>query len=64
MDRIRWDVAFKESQLVDCQKMPKRWVIVYKGMVAVREENRRESLPNKGGLSLRGLLAPYCEEVA
>jgi hypothetical protein len=33
-------------------------------MVAVREENRRVSLPNKGGLSLRGLLAPYCEEVA
>lgn len=64
MDRIRWDVAFKESQFVGCQKMPKRWVIVYKGMVAVREENRRESLPNKGGLSLRGLLAPYCEEVA
>jgi len=40
------------------------WVIVYKGMVAVREENRRGSLPNKGGLSLRGLLASYCEEVA
>jgi len=38
-------------------------IIVYKGMVAVREENRRVSLPNKGGLSLRGLLAPYCEEV-
>jgi len=37
---------------------------IYKGMVAVREENRRESLPNKGGLSLRGLLAPYYEEVA
>jgi len=33
-------------------------------MVAGREENRRESLPNKGWLSLRGLLAPYCEEVA
>ncbi len=37
---------------------------IYKGMVAVREENKRESLPNNGGLSLRGLLAPYCEEVA
>ncbi|AHE96858.1 hypothetical protein THERU_05145 [Thermocrinis ruber] len=33
-------------------------------MVAVREENRRVSLPNKGRLSLRGLWAPYCEEVA
>jgi len=33
-------------------------------MAAVREENRRESLPNKGGLSLRGLLAPYCEGMA
>jgi hypothetical protein len=44
--------------------MPKRWVIVYKGMVAVRKENRRGSLPNKGGLSLRGLLVPYYEEVA
>jgi hypothetical protein len=44
--------------------MPKRWVIVYKGMVAVRKENRRGSLPNKGGLPLRGLLAPYYEEVA
>jgi hypothetical protein len=64
MDRIRWAVAFKESQFVDCQKIPKRWVIVYKGMVAVRKENRKGSLPNKGGLSLRGLLAPYCEEVA
>ena len=65
MDKIRGAVAFKESlQLVDCQKMPKRWVIVYKGMVAVREENKRGSLPNKGGLSLRSLLAPYCEEVA
>jgi hypothetical protein len=32
-------------------------------MVAVKEENRRGSLPNKGGLPLRGLLAPYCEEV-
>jgi hypothetical protein len=64
MDRIRWAVAFKESQFVGCQKMPKRQVIVYKGMVAVREENRRVSLPNKGGLSLRGLLAPHCEEVA
>ncbi len=65
MDRIRWAVAFKESlQLVGCQKMPKRWVIVYKGMVAVRKENRRGSLPNKGGLSLRGLLVPYCEGVA
>jgi len=65
MGRIQWVVAFKESlQLVDCQKMPKRWVIVYKGMVAVRKENRRGSLPNKGGLSLRGLLAPYYEEVA
>jgi len=64
MDRIRGSVAFKESQFVGCQKMPKRWVIVYKGMIAVREENRRGSLPNKGGLSLRGLLAPYCEGVA
>jgi len=64
MDRIRWAVAFKESQFVGCQKTPKRWVIVYKGMVAVREENRRGSLPNKGGLSLRGLLAPYYGEVA
>jgi hypothetical protein len=64
MDRIQWAVAFKESQFVGCQKTLKRWVIVYKGMVAVREENRRGSLPNKGGLSLRGLLAPYCEEVA
>jgi hypothetical protein len=64
MDRIRWTVAFKESlQFLGCQKTPKRWVIVYKGMVAVREENRRGSLPNEGGLSLRGLLAPYCEEV-
>jgi hypothetical protein len=44
--------------------MPKRQVIVYKGMVAVREENRRRSLPNKGGLSLRGLLTSHCEEVA
>jgi hypothetical protein len=44
--------------------MPKKWVIVYKGMVAVRKENRRGSLPNKGGLSLRGLLVPYCEGVA
>jgi len=33
-------------------------------MVAVREENRRGSLPNKGGLSVRGLWAPYCREVA
>jgi hypothetical protein len=33
-------------------------------MVAVREENRRKRLPNKGGLSLRGLLDPYCEEVS
>jgi hypothetical protein len=33
-------------------------------MVAVRKENRRVSLPNKGGLPLRGLLAPYCKEVA
>jgi hypothetical protein len=33
-------------------------------MVAVRKENKRVSLPNKGGLLLRGLLAPYCEEVA
>ncbi len=64
MDRIRWATAFKESQFVGCQKMPKRWVIVYKGMVAVRKENRRGSLPNKGGLSLRGLLVPYYEEVA
>jgi hypothetical protein len=64
MDRIRWAVAFKESQFIGCQKTQKRWVIVYKGMVAVREEKRRGSLPNKGGLSLRGLLAPYCEEVA
>jgi hypothetical protein len=32
-------------------------------MVAVREENRRVSLPNNEGLSLRGLWAPYCEEV-
>jgi hypothetical protein len=32
-------------------------------MVAVREEKRRGSLPNKGGLSLRGLLAPYYGEV-
>jgi len=32
-------------------------------MVEVRKENRRVSLANKGGLSLRGLLAPYCEEV-
>jgi hypothetical protein len=63
MDRIRWAVAFKESQLVDCQKTPKKWVIVYKGMVAVREEKRRGSLPDKGGLSLRGLLAPYYGEV-
>jgi len=43
--------------------MPKRWVIVYKGMVAVREESRKGSLPNKGGLSLRGLWTPYCGEV-
>jgi hypothetical protein len=64
MDRIRWAVAFKESQFIGCQKTQKRWVIVYKGMVAVREEKRRGSLPNKGGLSLRGLLASYCEEVA
>jgi hypothetical protein len=33
-------------------------------MVAVREENRKGSLPNKGGLFLRGLLATYCGEVA
>jgi len=33
-------------------------------MVAVREENKRGSLPNKGGLLLRGLLSPYYEEVA
>jgi len=33
-------------------------------MVAVREENKRGSLPKKGGLLLRGLLAPYYEEVA
>jgi hypothetical protein len=33
-------------------------------MVAVRKEIRRKSLPNKGGLLLRGLWAPYCEEVA
>jgi len=33
-------------------------------MVAVRKENRRVSLPNKGGLSLGGLLAHYYEEVA
>jgi hypothetical protein len=33
-------------------------------MVEVKEENGRVSLPNKGGLSLRGLWAPYCEEVA
>jgi len=33
-------------------------------MVEVRKENRRVSLLNKGGLSLRGLLTPYCEEVA
>jgi len=33
-------------------------------MVAVREESRRVSLPKKGGLLLRGLLAPYCGEVA
>jgi len=32
-------------------------------MVVVREE-KRGSLPNNGGLLLRGLLAPYCEEVA
>ena len=64
MDRIRWAVAFKESQLVGCQKLPKRWVIVYKGMVAVREENKKGSLPNKGGLSLRGPWTLYFEEVA
>jgi hypothetical protein len=63
MDRIRWAVAFKESQFIGCQKTPKKWVIVYKGMVAVREEKRRGSLPNKGGLSLRGLWAPYYGEV-
>jgi len=33
-------------------------------MVAVREENRKGSLPNKGGLSLRGLRTLYCGEVA
>jgi len=33
-------------------------------MVAVREENRRGSLPNKGGLSLRGPWTLYFEEVA
>jgi hypothetical protein len=43
--------------------MLKRWVIVYKGMVAVREENRRGSLPNKGGLSLWGLWTLSSEEV-
>jgi len=26
--RVRWAVAFKESQFVGCQKMPKRWVIL------------------------------------
>jgi hypothetical protein len=33
-------------------------------MVAVRKENGKGSLPNKGGLSVRGLLAPYYGEVA
>jgi len=53
-----------KSSVCRLSENARRWVIVYKGMVAVREENRKGSLPNKGGLSLRGLLAPYCEEVA
>jgi hypothetical protein len=33
-------------------------------MMVVGIRSKNASLPNKGGLSLRGLLAPYCEEVA
>jgi len=33
-------------------------------MIVAGIRSKRESLPNKGGLSLRGLLAPYCEGVA
>jgi hypothetical protein len=32
-------------------------------MVVIEKENRDVSLPNKGGLSLRGLWTLSCEEV-
>jgi hypothetical protein len=55
-------VYFRKLPLIGCQKLLRMWVIYSMMVVGIRSKG--VSLPNKGGLSLRGLLTPYCEEVA